>query len=198
MQIRHLTKMLAVGCTVLLSTLDSQGSLVFSAPTNDIYIGITRLSDIFSSNTNWITNNIPIRWDDEIAITYLCKTGSVNLLIPLSKDIFIKCQMRDKDGNDISKTPLGELCGSQVQNFPAAPGMSSPNRMTMWSADPWSMPPSFGPLTRISANQLFQMKESGIYDLTLEVHLMKQHMQTNGWTWDHITIPPVTVKVEKP
>jgi hypothetical protein len=52
---------------------------------------------------------------------------------------------------------------------------------------------------------LFVMTNSGIYNLTLEVHLMKQHMSgitnalgTPTWTWDHIAIPPVTVKVEKP
>jgi hypothetical protein len=39
------------------------------------------------------------------------------------------------------------------------------------------------------------MKDSGIYDLTLEVHLMKQHMRTNGWIWDHIAIPLVTGSV---
>lgn len=196
-----MNRLMALGITGSLSlmAITSRGSLVFSEPTNDLYIGVSCASDMFSADITRITNNIPISYNDELAVLYFCKTNSVDLSLPMNKELFIRFQMRDKDGKEVSKTPEGELWGDQVQNFPSKPGMNKRNRMAGWGATPLDIGRPFPSWPRlVSPDKLFQIKEKGIYDLTLEVHLMRQRMLTNGWTWDHVAIPPVTVKVEKP
>jgi hypothetical protein len=196
----NLSMTLAIVGTLSLMAFTSRGSLVFSGPTNGLYVGVSCANDMFSADIAGITNNVPIPYNDELAVIYFCKTGFVNLLLPLNKEISIKFQMRDKDGKEVAKTPLGELWGSQIQNFPSKSDDDNSYQMTGWGAAPWEISkpmPSWPRL--ISPDKLFQIKGSGVYDLTLEVHLMKQRMLgTNNWTWDHIAIPPVTVKVEKP
>jgi len=199
-------KVLLVTCALSLIAIQSRGLIVFSEPTNGLYVGVSCASDMFSADTRRITNNIPIPYNDELAVLYLCNTGSVDLLIPQNKEFSIKFQMHDKTGNVIAKTPLGELWGGQVTNYPSKPSITNNIRMSGWSAASWdsSKPvPSWPRL--VSADKLFLVKEKGIYDLTLEVHLMQRRIleTTNSsgmheWTWDHIAIPPVTIKVEKP
>jgi hypothetical protein len=116
--------------------------------------------------------------------------------------------MRDEMGKDVSKTTEGKLWGSDAGHFPNKPGMNNHDRMSSWgvtgshtngfsaySTGPW-LPPS---------KDLFNITNSGIYCMTMKIHLMKQRMLettntlgTPDWTWDHIAIPPITVKVEKP
>jgi hypothetical protein len=176
------------------------GKLFLSDATNDVYVGICGTHAVSSESLDWVTNNAPVRYDDGLAIMAFCRTGAVNLLVPLDKTIFIKFEMRDNTGKKVAETAEGKQWGSDIKHFPAEPGRNKHDRMSIWEAR--------GPHTNgFSAfmsgpslpapKDLFEMTNSGIYYLTLEVRLMKQHMQTNGWTWTHIAIPPVTVKVER-
>ena len=120
----------------------------------------------------------------------------VMLVVPLEKSVFIRFQMRDPHGKEVEKTAECKEWGADVKHFPA-----KPDRMSHWQAlgshtNGTSMFIN-GPALP-SPNALFVMKESGIYYLTMEIHLMKQRMIPGGWTWNHIAIPPVTIKVEKP
>ncbi|MGA2279007.1 MAG: hypothetical protein ABSG80_01740 [Verrucomicrobiota bacterium] len=193
---------------LLISIICSSGKLFFSAATNDVYIGVAENGIVNFTNADWVTNNMPIRYDDKLAIIAFCNTGAVRLLIPWDKTIFVKVQMRDATGNEIVKTAVGRLWGSDVERFPRKPGMNNHDRMASWGAT-GSHTNGFSAFTTgyslPAPKDLFVITNSGIYDLTLEVHLMKQRMlgMTNAlgtptWTWDHITIPPVTVRVEKP
>lgn len=201
-------KWLIVLALLSASVVCSSAKLFLSGATNDVYIGVCASHAVDFQNSDWVTNNAPIPYDDELAIMSFCNTGAVKLLVPVNNRIFVKVQMRDATGKEVAKTKEGEEWGSDLKYFPSKPGMNNHDRMASWGASgshtngfaaystgPW-LP---------SAKDLFVMTNSGIYNLTLEVHLMKQHISgttntlgTPTWTWDHIAIPPVTVKVEKP
>jgi hypothetical protein len=201
-------KWLIVLTLLLANVVCSSAKLFLSDATNDVYIGVSGDSIINFTNADWVTNNMPIHYDDTIAIIAFCNTGAVNLLIPVNNRIFVKVQMRDAAGKEVTKTKEGEQWGSDLKHFPSKPGMNNHDRMASWGASGSHTNEFFGFTTGYSIpspKDLFVMTNSGIYNLTLEVHLMKQHMlgTTNAlgtptWTWDHIAIPPVTVKVEKP
>jgi hypothetical protein len=173
--------------------------LVLSGATNEMYVGICGQSAVDFDNPTWITNNVAIRYDEELAVMVFCRTGAVQLLVPLNDAYFIKFEMSDATGKEISKTAEGSRWGSEFDEFSSKPG--GKNRVGSWGAsgshlDGFS---KFSPGPRLPRpTDLFEIKNPGIYDLTMRIHFMKQRMLTNDWTWDSITIPPVTVKVEKP
>jgi len=203
-----LSKGLIITMMLLISTAGSSAKLFLSDATNDVYIGVSGDSVVNFASAEWLTNNMPIRYDDKLALIAFCKTGAVRLLIPSNNRIFVKFQMRDVAGKEVPKTAEGRLWGSDLEHFPSKPGRNNHDRMASWGATgPHTS--GFASFTTgyavPSPKDLFVVTNSGIYDLTLEVHLMKQRMlgTTNAlgtptWTWDHIAIPPVTVKVEKP
>jgi hypothetical protein len=196
----NLLKKLGINALLLISATRSPAMLVFSEETNNLYVGVCGESIVNFKNSEWVTNNAPIRYDDKLAIMGFCRTGAVNLLVPCDNRIFINVQMRDAAGKEVAKTAEGRLWGSELKYFPSKPGMNNHDRMASWEAtgshtngfSAYSTGPSLPP-----PKDLFEIKSPGIYYLTMEIHLMKQHMQTNGWTWDHIVIPRVTVKVVK-
>ncbi len=174
-----------------------------SSPNDNIYVEITGTKNSILE-TEWVTNELPIQFDDQLVIAFLCKTSSVPILVPVNKGIFIKFELQNATGKSISKTAEGNLWGADVENFPAKPGRKSHDKMTGFSATgpeelanpAYTKGPSFP-----SAKDLFAIDEPGIYQMTAEVHFMKQIMLKNdpaGWTWKHIKIGPFTAAVEKP
>ena len=114
-------------------------------------------------------------------IVYFCKTNGVNLLVPVDDRRFIKFQMYDSKGREVQPTAKGLHWGSDIANFPDL----SSRRTQDWTA-PTGGGPYTGSISNFPGgmglprpNDLFEMKESGIYQLTLTVHLMKQRMSGN-------------------
>jgi hypothetical protein len=174
--------------------------MILSEATNDIYIGVFGSHEEIISNGLFMTRSVPMAYDDRLELCPFCRTGMVKILFPAEKSIFINFKMTDSMGRIVPKTHEGLVWGSDVEHFPAAPSMKAHDRMgTMEVPGPHSLGVSALQSPRLpSPDELFVMKSRGIYSLTLEVHLMKQRTVSNGWTWDHIAIPPVTIKVEKP
>ena len=192
----------AILMTLLIGTICSPGKLFLSDATNEVYIGVCGQNAVSFENLEWTTNNTPIRYDDKLTFMTFCRTGAIEVLYPINKSIFIKFQMQDATGKEVTKTTEGQHWGSDLQHFPSKPGLNVHDRMGHCGAT-GSHTNGFSALgsgpSLPSPKDLFEMRDSGIYDLTMEVHLTKQHMLgTTNWTWDHIVIPPVTVKVEKP
>lgn len=186
--------------------VSSYASLFLSEATNDVYVGICQASREIrgngSKNDIWVTNSVPLRIDEKLLILPFCKTGSVSLLVPCNKCVFVKFTMRDKIGNEVEKTSEGAQWGRDIGSFPKKPGMKSFDKMAPFNAiagpdtilfEGWP-----GGLTLPAPGDLFKVKNGGIYNLTLEINLMKQHkLGTNSWQWDHISLPPTVVIVEK-
>lgn len=199
--VRILSTNLAIP-TILLTTIACcTGELVLSDATNDVYISVFSEHTVISTNLSWMTDTVPMRYDDKLEVMTFCRTGAVNLLFPLDKSVFIKFQMRNTAGKEVRKTAEGLRWGSDAGHFPREPGMNNHNRMSPLGAigshtNGISSFTSGPPLP--SANDLFEINDSGIYYLTMEVNLMKQRFIPGNWTWDHIVIPPVTVRINKP
>lgn len=198
-----LYKRLVILMILLISVVCCSGELFLSEVTNNVYIGVCGISPVNFEKSEWVTNGVPLRYDDRLVIMAFCRTGAVNLLIPLESRIYIRFQMQDIVKKEIARTSMGQQWGDDIEHFPRRPGMNKHDRMSEFRVlgshtNGISNFSSVGPILP-SPKDLFEMKGPGIYELTLEVHLMKQHMLgTNNWTWDQIVIPPVTVKVEKP
>lgn len=197
----HFFKAFALSFLLCATAIKSSAALFLSEPTNHVYVAICGRNSSGVEEPGSTTNGAPIHFDDQMLIGAFCETGQVNLLIPVNKAFFINFSMRDASGKEIEKTGEGRFWGSDVKNFPAEPGRNNRTRMARWVAP--------GPHTSTNAiyslnyilpapSELFKMQKKGIYDLRLDVRLMKQHMVTNGWVWDPLSIPPFTVKVEKP
>jgi hypothetical protein len=186
---------------LLVNQVCARAQLILSDSTNDIYIGVFGVRSQITKGVAFLTNDIPIPYDDDLTIMPFCSTGKAAVIVPLEKSIFIKFQMKDALGREIEKTAEGKEWGSDIKHFPSQPTRSDHDRMSRLEAlgSHTNGMTSFasGPLLP-KPKDLFVIKDSGIYYLSMEVHLMKQHMNSNGWTWDHIAIPPVTIKVEKP
>jgi hypothetical protein len=194
-------------CT--LGTVLCSGKLYLSNTNNDLYVGVCGHSvsvvEILRTNTAWITNVAPIRYDDGLVLMGFCRTNDISLLSPINEDYFIRFQMFDWNGKPVVKTLKGGKWGNQfdgLENALKEHFRKVMNQMTIWGAQGphtnWSPLHSMAPFRLPSPKDLFEIEKSGLYDLKLEVHLLRQHMTTNGWTWDLVTIPPFTVKVEKP
>jgi hypothetical protein len=187
----------------LLISLQSQAALFYSDTTNAISVGVCGVTGIRVDQTDWITNATPVGFDEKMTMGAYCTTGTVSVLFPVNKSVFINFQMQDRFGKKVEKTPEGRLWGADVKDFPESPGRNPRNRMASGTAAPlhsdknpalalgWSLP---------APRDLFMIEENGVYTLSLEVHLMRQRSSTNdwGWTWEHITIPPFKVSVQKP
>jgi ribosomal protein L31 len=175
--------------------------MMLSSRTHDVYIGVYGRHTEITKGGQFLTNNIPIAYNDNLSIMPFCSTGEVELVHPLEKSLFILFQMRDASGKEVPKTSEGLEWGSDIKHFPLKPTRSNHDRMASWLARGSHTNGTAvlmnGP-SLPSPNDLFVMNEGGLYYLTMEVHLMKQHVIPGGWTWDHIAIPAVTIKVERP
>ena len=186
---------------------DSHAALVLSQSTNNIYAGLCPLSAPIRAASPrddvWVTNSTPIRFDEQLLLMFFSRDGTVPILVPCNNRVFIRFTMHDATGKEVERTTEGRLRGKDVRQFPQKPGMNVFDKMASYSAVAGPDTKGFegwpGGLSLPTPNDLFIMRGSGTYDLTIQIHLMKQHvLGTNNWTWDHIAIPPVTIKVEKP
>jgi len=187
--------------TLLMSGFGSCAQMVLSNVTNEVYIGISASHTETMKEGIFLTNDIPFAYNDNLSFMPFCQTGAVELLYPSERSLFIKFQMKDSSGKEVPKTADGLEWGSDVENFPVKPTRSKHDRMLGWLArgshtngmasfmnGPWLPSP----------DSLFLMDRGDIYSLTMEVHLMKQRLVPGGWTWDHLVIPAVSVRVVKP
>jgi hypothetical protein len=200
---KHITPIIlfSVGIVLFAAINLASAELVLSEPNQNVFVGVSDGSTASLSNADWLTNAVPIRYDHEMFIVYFCKTNGVNLRVPLDYSRFIIFQMHDSKGREVQPTAKGLYWGSDITNFPDMSSRRTQDRTAPTGGEPYtgSISNFPGGMSLPRPNDLFEMKESGIYQLTLTVHLMKQRMlATNDWTWDPVAIPPVSVKVEKP
>ncbi len=185
----------AVAC-FLLYPHHAGGALVLSSVTEGVYVGVCGRSEVSLKTTSWVTNGVPMEHDDPIALMAFCTQGPVQLVVP-RKQYFIKFEMRDLHGQPVPKTALGQEWGSWAKELPALRELRA---MMVWDvAGPHTLdnPGLSGGPSLPSPKELFDMERSGTYQLTIEVHLLKQTRSTNGWASKPITIPAFTVPVVK-
>jgi len=194
-------KFFAIGATLVVGDAESRAQMILSNATNDVYIGVFAGHSEITESGRFLTNDIPIPYKDNLSIMPFCSTGEIELLYPLEKSLFIRFRMTDASGKEVSKTADGLKWGSDIKNFPLKPSRSQHDRMSSWFArgshTNGTASLMNGPALP-SPEDLFFMEKSGVYYLTMDVHLMKQHLIPGGWTWDHIAIPTIGIKVEKP
>jgi hypothetical protein len=202
--IRELLKPVRLGVSLailLTAPANARGALALSRVTNEVFVGVCGVRQVDFSSTAWQTNSAPIQYDDHLAIMFFCRTGAPFLLLPDRDVNFIRFGMRGPGGQAVTKTSLGRRWGSNVDHFPAKPGLGRDDRMATFEPTPrrdGETGLSGGP-SLPSPRDLFQMDKAGVYQLTVEVHLMKQAMLTStNWVWQHLAIPPLTVSVERP
>jgi len=194
-------KPFAIAAMLVVSGVESSSQMILSNATNDVYIGVFTGHSEITKNGQFLTNDIPIAYNDNLSIMPFCSTGEIELLYPSEKSMFILFRMTDASGKEVPKTAEGLEWGSDIKNFPLKPTRSKHDRMFSWLArgSHTNGAASFmnGPVLP-SPEDLFFMGQSGVYHLTMDVHLMKQHLIPGGWTWDHLAIPTLTIKVAKP
>lgn len=199
---RNLTAfILAVG------TFSCHAMLVFSQATSSVYAGVcpldAALHGMGSRSDGWATNRVPIMFDEKLMAMFFCNTGNIPVLVPCNESVFVKFTLHDQLGGEIDKTSEGSLWGNDIRHFPKKPGIKTFDRMSGHRAVAGPDSEHFqgwpGGIPLPAPDDLFEIKKSGIYYLTLEVHLMKQRiLGPNSWTWDPIALPPITVTIIRP
>lgn len=144
------------------------------------------------------TNEL-IRFDEKLVWHPFSKIGEVELNYS-DPEYGLKIRMIGPDGKTVAKTALGRRFGTKfesVQRYEDAfHGWHMGNVTAKGEYDARDAPLS-GPLLP-SAKELFQMAESGVYTLEIQMQMFQIIKQTNSWTRKLIRFDPVKLKIEKP
>ena len=185
-------KMSLVLLTTWLSCLTAAFSAGFSDLTNGIYVTV-----VGWRHGDPITNE-PIRFDDKLVWMPFCNTGKVAVWFPPDAAYGVKIRMRGPDGKPTKKTRLGERFGSKwdklhsYKDAKLQPGYA-------WGS--YKENPGLGGGSILAAPQeLFQLKEPGIYTMEIEIQLFRYVRSKNTEEWDKnlLRFSPIRIRVEKP
>jgi hypothetical protein len=181
---------------VCMATVPKSFAAILSETNSGIYIGI--------SGTR---TNTPLQFDDRLVWRPFCNTGMVSLNYP-DPNYGIKIKMFGPDGNEVTKTKLGESFGSdfdQVHSYKdvihtGLMGYHSSHMGDIEAQGPYDKRGGVllsGPLLP-APKELFQMEKPGVYKLEIQMQMFKIHKNTNQWTRELVRFSSVRFKVEKP
>jgi hypothetical protein len=110
--------------------------------------------------------------------------------------------MHDLAGHEVAKTEEGKKWGTKAIEKIRLHGTDEFGRVALTTAGMRAETNALWDLasgtTIPSIKDLFVVTNSGLYKVTMEVHLFKRELGVNDWTWNHVTIPAFTFMVEKP
>jgi hypothetical protein len=167
-----------------------------SAITNNLYLAVQGWSH---KSTGLDTNKV-IQFDDELNWCPFCITGHVELNYP-NPTHGIKIKMWNKEGKEVPKTSLGETYGSKWSQLhsPLDNDRHNIGGITAWRGRYYESDIFTGPILP-SPNELFQMDESGVYTMEIQMQMFRHpnSNDTNEWAHNLFGFPPIKIKVEKP
>ncbi len=146
------------------------------------------------------TTNAPneVQFDKELEWCAFSDTNAFELNYPKPK-YGIKISMTGPDGQPVQKSPLGKTYGTDFEATTRYDNTIGGRSMGRMSA---AWPYKGGPVGGISfpaARDLFEMKTSGDYTMTVEMKMFRIDKHPNGdWTRKMLLFSPATIKVVKP
>jgi hypothetical protein len=181
---------------VCMATVSKSFAVILSETNSGIYIGI--------SGTR---TNTPLQFNDRLVWRPFCNTGMVSLNYP-DPNYGIKIKMFGPDGNEVTKTKLGESFGLNFDQVHSYKDVIHTGLMGYHSShmggieaqgryDERDGPLLSGPLLP-APKELFQIEKPGIYTLEIQMQMFRVIKSTNQWTRELIQFSPIKIRVEKP
>jgi hypothetical protein len=183
-------------CSLLVySAILSRGCEV-SDITNNLYLAIQGWRD----GSIVVETGKPIRPNDELVWAPFSVGSNVDLLYPYPES-GIKIKMWGPDGKEVKKTDLGQSFGSKWDQLHSYLD-NDPNHIggiTAWHGSHDSREIFTGPIIQ-SIDKLFEITKPGIYTLEIQMQMFRNphSADTNNWSRNLFSFPPLNIKVQKP
>lgn len=177
---------------VLIGSLFPSFATGFSDATNGVYLAVESWG---KQQPSQITNE-PFRFNDELVFLAYCNTGKVELQFHPDPAYFVKINMTSRDGKEVSKTFLGRRYGSKFEKLHV---LDVPHVGILLAEGSYEQNNGQGMAKSFpSPQELFEMKEPGIYTMEIQMQMFLVHKNTNAWTRELIRFSPIKIHVEKP